>query len=294
MDDQVVPYLFEHASIRVQVVRLTRAWQMLHRSHDLSTGATHMLGRCAAATALLATTIKFEGRINVQLQSDGPLRLLLCQCTHELGLRGMARVAEAADLSEAAGRDSLQGLAGKGHIAITIENTREDKRYQGITPIMNDSLASSFEYYFDQSEQLPTRLWLAADAQTASGLMIQRMPGGDTREEDWERAQRLAETITADELLGLDAQEVVRRLYHEEDLRRLDGRPVRFYCRCARHSVSAVLQGLGEAEVQDILAEQGRVKVNCDFCGEEYLYDHVDAAALFADGTPQQGPDRVQ
>lgn len=294
MDDHVAPYIFEHANIRLQVVRMGRAWQELHQWHQLAPGVAHMLGRCTAATALLATSIKFEGRVNVQLQGDGPLKLLLCQATHELGLRGMARVAEGETLDASTGKDSLEGLVGKGHIAITIENSREDRRYQGITPVVDDSLSSSFEHYFMQSEQLPTRLWLAASGEVAAGLMLQRMPGDGDDEEDWSRVQQLAETITAEELLELDPTEIVRRLFHEEDLRQLPPRPVRFYCRCTREAVSNVLRGLGEEEVNDILAEQGRVKVNCDFCGEEYRYDPVDAASLFAEELSPAGTDRLQ
>lgn len=294
MDDQVAPYLFEHANIRLQVVRMGPAWQELHRSHRLSPGVAHMLGRCTAATALLATSIKFEGRINVQLQGDGPLKLLLCQATHELGLRGMARVAEGETLDASIGMDSLEGLVGKGHIAITIEHSRDDRRYQGITPVVDDSLASSFEHYFMQSEQLSTRLWLAADDDVAAGLMLQRMPGDGSDEEDWNRVQRLAETLTPGEMLGLQLSELVRRLFHEEDLRQLAPRPVRFHCRCTREAVSNVLRGLGEAEVRDILAEQGRVKVNCDFCGEEYRYDPVDAVGLFAADLSPDESQRLQ
>ena len=180
MSDNVHPYVFEHAPIRVQAVRLTHAWQAMHASHDLAKPVEPVLGECAAATALLATTIKFNGRISVQLQSKGPLRLMLCQATHDLGLRGMVQLGKNQTLPGDLQPGAITGLADGGQLAVTIENLRDDQRYQGITPLESPRLAQCFEHYFMQSEQLPTRLWLAANATTAAGFMLQRMPGETT------------------------------------------------------------------------------------------------------------------
>lgn len=291
MTDHVYSYLFEHAPIRVQVVQMSQAWQAMHSAHGLPDLVTHMLGRCAAATALLATSIKFEGRISVQMQSDGPLHLLLCQATHDLGLRGMAKLASAQPLPAQAG---MADLVGNGHIAVTIENMRDDKRYQGITPVVCNNLASSFEHYFAQSEQLPTRLWLAADDKVAAGLMLQRMPGVDTDDDAWQRAQKLAETVTDNELLTLTPDELIHRLLHEEDLRRFDPRPLRFRCNCSKNRVGKMLNSLGEAEVSSILEEQGQVEVTCEFCGRSYLFDGVDAAGLFTQTPLTSDPELLQ
>lgn len=291
MNNIVTPYLFDQAPIRIQAVQMSDAWQAMHAAHQLPAEVTHTLGRCAAATALLATTIKFEGRISVQMQSDGPLKLLLCQATHTLGLRGMARVSsEQPPPAEAAMAD----LVSTGHIAVTIENQREDKRYQGITPVVDKNLASSFEHYFAQSEQLPTRLWLAADNDIAAGLMLQRMPGGISDDDAWNRAQQLAETITDHELLTLAPEQLIHRLFHQEDLRKLDPRPLHFHCNCSRQRVAAMLVSLGEAEVRSIFEEQGEVKVNCDFCSRGYNYDEVDVATLFTDGPTAVGSEKLQ
>lgn len=291
MTDHVYSYLFEHAPIRVQVVQMTQAWQAMHGAHDLPELVTHMLGRCAAATALLATSIKFDGRISVQVHSDGPLHLLLCQATHDLHLRGMAKLAAAQPLPAQA---RMADLVGQGHIAVTIENMRDDKRYQGITPIVASSLANSFEHYFAQSEQLPTRLWLAADDKTAVGLMLQRMPGADTDDDAWQRAQKLAETVTDSELLTLAPEELIHRLFHQEDLRRFEPRLLRFRCNCSKKRVGTMLASLGEAEVISILQEQGQVEVTCEFCGRRYPFDDVDAAGLFTQAQPTDSPELLQ
>ena len=297
MNDAVAPYIFEHAPIRIQAVRLTSAWQALHHAHNLPESITHTLGRCAAATALLATTIKFDGRISVQLQSKGPLQLLLCQATHKLGLRGMAQLAPNQTLPTTASENGIEGLADNGHIAVTIENMKDDKRYQGITPVVGDSLASSFEHYFAQSEQLPTRFWLAADNHTAAGFMLQRMPGqiGEMGDDDaWVRAQQLADTLTSEELLALTQEDLVHRLYHEEDLRQLDPRPVHFHCNCSQKRVGAMLTSLGEPEIASIIEEHGQVEVTCEFCGRSYRFDDVDIAALFTEAQTAKGSKLLQ
>lgn len=294
MNNIVAPYVFEYAPIRIQAVRMTDAWQALHQAHDLPAAITHTLGRCAAATTLLATTIKFDGRISVQLQSKGPLQLLLCQATHDLGLRGMAQLSTKLALPDDASGESIRGLADNGQLAVTIENMKDNKRYQGITPIVDASLAASFEHYFSQSEQLPTRLWLAANDNCAAGLMVQRMPGELVDEDVWERCQRLAETLTQEELLTLAPDALVHRLFHEEDLRQLTPRSLHFNCNCSQKRVGTMLASLGAEEVNGILQEQKQVEVTCEFCGRSYTFDDVDAAALFTEAPAGEGSDRLQ
>ena len=291
MTDHVFCYLIDGAPVRIQCLRLTDAWRALHAAQDIEPGLVPTLGRSVAATALLATSIKFDGRLSVQLQSAGPLQLLLCQAVRRnaahadgpasLGLRAMARAASDQPLPRVIEGDSMAGLLRDAHLAVTLENRRDDKRYQGITPVVDDSLARSFEHYFDQSEQLPTKLWLAADEHTAAGLMIQRLPGDAGNGEAWNRAGHLAATLTDRELIELDPPALIHRLFHQEDLRELPGRPAEFHCPCSRARVATMLVSLGREEVDAIIAERGEVEVNCEFCGTRYAFDDVDAAALF-------------
>jgi molecular chaperone Hsp33 len=239
-----------------------------------------------AATVLLGSTLKFEGALTLQLQGDGPLHLLVVQCTSERNLRGMAQWH-----GDVAGLE-LSALVGAGRLAITIEQSGRAERYQGIVPLEGDSLAQSFEAYFRRSEQLPTRLWLTAGGSAAAGLMLQTLPGetDDSGDPDaWNRFTMLADTVTPGELRDLAAQDLLHRLYHEEDVRLFESAPVAFRCRCSRERIADMLRRLGHDEVRSIVADEGEVRVACEFCGREYRFDSVDTQALFADGSGLPG-----
>jgi len=284
--DTLRRFVFERFPIRGHVVRLEAAWRALVEHHAYPRAVEEALGQTTAATALLAASVKFDGRLTLQLQGPGPMHLLVVQASPGLAVRGVAR--HSADVP--ADIAPLSALTGGGQLTVTIENDEAAARYQGIVPLDADTLSECFQHYFAQSEQLPTRLWLAASADCAAGLLLQRLPGdGSARgsdaaadaDEDWNRILHLATTLTSTELTTLSSDVILRRLFHEEDVRVFDPSPVYFRCACSRERVDGILRSLGAEEVHSILTEQGRVEVKCEFCNRAYDYDAVDAGALF-------------
>ena len=294
-------FVFEHYPIRGHLVHLDAAWQALTEHRDYPADIRDLLGEAVAASLLLAATIKFDGVLSLQLQGDGFVHLLLAQCTSGLGVRGLARYQEDAERAVAPTAE-LAELIGAGNLTVTLETDEGAQRYQGIVPITGERLAESLQGYFENSEQLPTRLWLYADAQGASGMLLQRLPGdgrggspaADAEVDDaWRRVQLIADTLTPEELSTLADREILRRLFNEDDLRLFDPSPVYFRCRCSRERVAGMLQGLGETETRAIIAERGQVEVRCDFCNRAYVFDAVDVARLFNAGASSDGGGRV-
>lgn len=273
--DRLHRFLFEGNQVRGEIVHLDSTWRALQGTQAYPPAVRDLLGEAAAASALLTPTLKFKGKMTLQVTGDGPVHLLVMQCTSEHTLRGLARWHGRPE------NDSLRALIGGGRMAITIDPERGRERYQGIVEVGGDKLAQALEAYFEQSEQLGTRLWLAADAHRAVGLLLQQLPGEADDADAWNRVQQLGATITRHELLELPPLDVMRRLFAEEDLRVFDPTPLSFRCGCSREKIESVLLGLGYEEVQSILAEEGVIKVDCEFCGHSYALDAVDAENLF-------------
>jgi molecular chaperone Hsp33 len=249
-----------------------------------------------AASLLLAATIKFDGVLSLQLRGDGFVHLMLAQCTSGLGVRGLARYQEEAGRGEEGGPQSgINDLIGAGNLTVTLETDDGAQRYQGIVPISGARLADSLQIYFENSEQLPTRLWLYADGHGASGMLLQRLPGAAARadaaavDDAWRRVQLIGDTLTREELRTLTDAQILHRLFNEDDLRLFEPSPVYFRCRCSRERVAGMLQGLGEAETRAILAERGEVEVRCDFCNRAYVFDAVDVGRIFNAGASSHG-----
>jgi molecular chaperone Hsp33 len=283
--DSLHRFLFEQYPFRGHLIHLDASWQALIEHREYPEAIRTLLGEAVAASLLLAATIKFDGVLSLQLQGDGPVHLLLVQCTSGLGVRGLARYT-GTDLSSA-GR--ISDLVGNGNLTVTLEAEEGGQRYQGIVPISGERLAASLQLYFENSEQLPTRLWLHADATGASGMLLQKLPeaGGSLDIEDaWRRVQLIGDTLTPEELSTLSDQEILHRLFNEDDVRLFEPSPVYFRCRCSRERVSGMLQGLGEKETRAVLAERGEVEVRCDFCNRAYTFDAVDVTQLFNAGVP--------
>ena len=278
--DSVYRFLFEEMPVRGEIVHLDAAWRAASERVDYPPALRAMLGEAMAAAVLLSSTLKFNGSLTLQLQGSGALQLLVVQCTSGLNMRGLARTAEGFE-GDIEGL-SLAELTGKdGRMVITIEQEDRQERYQGIVPLEGERLADCFEAYFTRSEQLPTRLFLAADEERAAGMLLQVMPGHEQDEHAWEHVTTLGETVTSEELRELDASTILHRLYHEEDLRLFESAPVAFRCTCSRDRIADMLRSFGEEEVESIIEEQGRVSVDCEFCGRTYAFDPVDAKALF-------------
>jgi molecular chaperone Hsp33 len=287
-------FMFEQFPIRGHLVHLDAAWRALIEHREYPAPIRDTLGEAVAASLLLAATIKFEGVLSLQLQGDGPVHLMLAQCTSGLGVRGLARYKESgfAGAGTAGGAARIADLIGAGNLTVTLETDDASQRYQGIVPITGRRLAESLQVYFENSEQLPTRLWLHADADGASGMLLQRLPIADASpgahaadvaavDDAWRRVQLIGETLTPGELRTLGDAEILRRLFNEDDVRLYEPTPVYFRCRCSRERVGGMLQSLGEAETRSVLAERGEVEVRCDFCNRAYVFDAVDVAQLF-------------
>ena len=285
MNDTLQRFLFEGAPIRGEVAHLDATWRAVLERHEYPPVLRAVLGELMAAGALLMATLKFEGSIILQLQGKGPVKLIVVECTSEQTLRATAKWD--GDLDADAGLGELIG--DNGRFAITLVPGEGKQSYQGVVEIDPAGVAASLERYMQNSEQLETRLWLAAGGERAAGLLLQKLPERDEPDHDsWNRATRIAETVTAPELLALPAANLLHRLYHQEDIRLFEPRPVSFRCSCSGERVAAMLRMLGHAEVRSIIEERDTVEVTCEFCNRAYRYDSVDAEQLFAASRVEQ------
>lgn len=269
-------FLFEALDIRGAWVQLGSAWRDMAARRDTPQPALELLGQLAGVTTLIAANLKQPGRLTFQLRGDGAIPLLVMDCDEQLRLRGMARAAP----DVVAG--TLAQLLGEGALTLTLDVADMRQPYQSHVPLQGDTLAAAFEHYLAQSEQLPTRLWLAADRDSAAGLFLQALPGAAARDPDgWNRVQQLAATVRPGELLGLGAIALIGRLFPEEDVRVFDPRPVTYHCPYDPAKIRAMLRGIGRVECDAILAEHGEIRVHDDICNHEYVLDAVAVAALF-------------
>ncbi|MDH5834667.1 Hsp33 family molecular chaperone HslO [Luteimonas sp. M1R5S59] len=293
--DQLTRFLLPVPGVRGVRVHLHETWRQIRSTEDYPVAVAELLGEAAAAAALFTGHAKVDGRLSVQLRGQGALRTLFAECTAAGTLRGIARMAEAEP--GLATRD-LGQLGAGAVLAITIENPglsgREPSRYQGLVPLEADSLAGAFEDYFRQSEQLPTRLLLAADQDHAAGLMLQKLPGDPGDADGWTRATALFDTLSADELLSLPATALLRRLFHEEGVEALGSRPLAFGCSCSRERVAGMLRSLGPAEARAAVID-GAARIRCEFCGERYVFDPDEVEVILAAAAiDMPAPERVQ
>lgn len=291
-EDALRRFMFEDFPVRGEIVHLDESWREVLDRQSYPPAVRDLLGEAMAACVLLASTLKFDGLLTLQIQGEGDLHLLVAQCASDFSVRGLAK------WKGEDPRGSLAELTGGGRLAITIERHKARERYQGIVLADTDTLADCIEAYFLQSEQLATRIWLAADGHAAAGMLLQQLPGpkapagGD--EDGWQRAGMLAATLTARELLDVESPALVRRLFHEETLRLADRRAVAFRCSCDRQRVEGAMRLLGRAELDEILSAEGRIEVRCEFCNKAYELDTVDVERLLADeGLMPPASDRV-
>lgn len=274
--DLLHPFLFEHIAVRGAIVQLDAAWRFMRTLRTYPPVVESLLGESIVAAGLLASTLKrTHGSLLLQMQGDGALKLLLAECSAEYGLRGTAR------WNEPIAPAPLNELVGTGRCVITLGESGT-ARYQGIVPLEGMSLAESLQDYMHRSEQLETSIVLHASAQSAAGLLLQRIPGGkDSDPDDWNRLRHLAATATARELRELTAPTLLRRLFPQDDLRLFEGRALRFACTCSRQRVGSMLLALGRQEVEEVLSERGEVEVTCEFCGQQYTFTAAECGELF-------------
>jgi molecular chaperone Hsp33 len=300
-------FLFEGLPVRGMLVRLTDAWQEALRRRD-TVGAypapvRSLLGQMAAAGVLMQSNIKFNGALILQVQGDGPVKLAVAEAQPDLSFRTTAKVV--GEVPPTAQLEAMLNVHGKGRCAITLDPKDRQpgqQPYQGIVPLHGDhreplqELSQVLEHYMLQSEQLDTRLVLAANDEVAAGLLIQRLPvegegnleGSGRRNEDdiglsegFNRIAHLTATLTQEELLALDAETILHRLFWEERVLRFEPGTPRFACSCSRERVGSMLKSLGREEIDGIVAERGDVEIGCEFCGQQYHFDPVDVGELF-------------
>lgn len=291
MSDRLLKFMFRGAPVRGELVRVADAWREMTAHHQYPAPVKRLLGEMVAAAALLASNIKFNGALVMQVHGDGPVKLLVVECQPDLSMRATAKFSEEAVASGATMRE-LINRTGRGRFAITLDPRDPapgQQPYQGIVPLDGDTMADVLENYMRQSEQLETRLVLAADEDVSAGLLLQRLPdtggtAGDIDEDAWDRVTTLGATLSAEELLRLSPENLARRLYSQEVLDHQATLAPRFACRCSRERIGRMLVSLGREEVDSIIAELATVTVTCDFCGRQYAFDVVDAAQLFASG----------
>ncbi|MGA7595063.1 MAG: Hsp33 family molecular chaperone HslO, partial [Gallionella sp.] len=284
--DSLQRFLFEQSHVRGELVHLDDAWRAVLERHDYPPALRAVMGELMAAAVLLAATLKLKGSLILQIQGRGPVKLLVVECDGELNVRATAKWQ--GELDEI----GFAQMVGDGRFVITLDPRDGGQTYQGIVELDGGSVAEVLQNYMLRSDQLETRLWLAADAQGAAGLLLQKMPGDgghavagldeDSDADIWQRVTMLTDTLQREELLGLPALELIRRLYGEEDVRLFKAHPVAFRCTCSRERVARMMKMLGWDEVQSVLAEQGRVEVRCEFCNHLYRFDKVDAEQVFA------------
>ncbi|MBT8088553.1 MAG: Hsp33 family molecular chaperone HslO [Gammaproteobacteria bacterium] len=283
--DSVTPFGFESLPVRGALIQLSQTWRRMLRDHDYDAPIVETLGHAAAATGLIAQSLKFDGVITLQIQGSGVLRMLVMQCTSDLELRGMASA------KPDAGAESFRDLVEKAHCAVTVDNGQ--RPYQGIVSIDDASLAASLEHYFAHSVQVPSHVALVADEEVAGGVLLQQLPGRTMSADDWQRLHLLTRTLSRNDFAGDAGLSLIGKLFAEDDVRVYEPRTVQFRCRCSQAKAEDVLTMLGVDEAREALAEQGEIEIICEYCGLRRNFDAVDIERLFVENA-MQGPASVQ
>jgi len=275
-------FLFPNSDIRGEIVRLDTSLAPILNARAYPMALEGLLGEAMAAVTLLSGSLKFKGRLGLQAQGQGALKMLLAECTDDSKIRGLMQLKEGEPVPNSA---ALSELLSQGVMAITIK-PEQGRDYQGLVPMESDSFAACLEDYFRQSEQLPTRLWLASGNGQAAGLLLQALPqqvaDKEANDATWQNAVALTETLSMEELLGLPVETVLHRLFHETPPELPPAQAVEFGCTCSRDRVAQALASLGTEELQAIIDEQGEARVQCDFCGDTQLFDKVDLGSLIS------------
>jgi molecular chaperone Hsp33 len=298
--DILQKFIFDNAAVRGELVEISNAWREIQSRHDYPKAVRALLGEMVAAAALLSANLKFNGSIVMQIHGDGPVKLLVVDCDANLQMRATAKLSDGAVVADDASVTDLLNRTGKGRFVITLDPQDKvpgQQPYQGVVPLVGDDIATIIENYMLRSEQMDTKLWLAADDQVARGLLLQKLPRNSniegqvaqaSEEEDaetWTRAVMLGQTLKQDELLSVDVATLLKRLFWEETIRVFDPLHPTFHCTCSREKVGNMLKMLGREEVESALHDLGELGINCDFCGKHYGFDAVDCAQLFASET---------
>lgn len=277
--DQLHRFVFDDLAVRGAFVRLDRTLHRNLSAHPYPPVIADLLADATTAIALLATTVKLKGRLALQLQGSGLVKLLLAESSHELGIRSLAQWRETltTDTETGAAPDFAELVRG-GQLALSLL-PEQGQQYQGVVPLDGGNIAGCIEHYFQQSEQLATRVLLWHEAGRSVGLLVQALPGL-SQQDDFTRIRLLAETLKAEEAFHLPVESLLHRLYHEETVRLFAPQPVRFQCRCSRERCADTLRTLSQDDIRDLLQTDGSIVLTCDFCNESYRFDAIDVATL--------------
>jgi molecular chaperone Hsp33 len=277
-------FLFDDTHIRGEVTTLSESFQSIQQRQNYPPVVTAILGEFLAAASLLSATLKFNGIVSIQAIGQGVITSLMAECSNNTQLRGIVR----GDYHNIGSEETFKSLLGSATLAITIEPEGRE-RYQGLVPLDKDSLSECLEYYFAQSEQLSTKIKLAANQTTAAGILIQEMPHSSDDEQaqdNWQHLSLLLESLKAEEQLELDHEEQLYRLFHEQQVRLFDPEALQFFCSCSKQRTAKMLISLGSDEVNQILQEQDLIEVNCEFCGQNYQFNQADINEIFDESKP--------
>ena len=276
--DYVQRFLFEELDIRGRLTCLTGAWQRMLDGRRYPDNVAALLGRTTVLNVLLGANQKDAGRVTLQVQGSGPIRLLVADCTADLRIRGMA------DFREEAARETAEReLLGDGRLAVTLEDMNSGRFYQSLVPLEGDNLEQIFAHYLSQSEQLPAYLRLFADGDAACGLLLEKLPKADERDPDgWNRVTQLAATLGLDETRDAQPYDLLTRIFPEELMRVFRLYAVEYHCPYDEDKVKDMLRGLGRGEVESILADHGEVVIRNAMCNHEYRFDAKAIGELFA------------
>jgi molecular chaperone Hsp33 len=298
--DILQKFIFDNAAVRGELVEISNAWREIQSRHAYPRAVRALLGEMVAAAALLSANLKFNGSIVMQIHGDGLVKLLVVECDANLRMRATAKLRDGAEVPDDASVAQLLNEHGRGRFVITLDPLDKvpgQQPYQGVVPLVGEDIATIIENYMLRSEQMDTKLWLAADENVARGLLLQKLPRNSavegqvkqaSEEEDvetWTRAVMLGQTLKQEELLTADVETLLKRLFWEETIRVFDPLHPEFHCTCSREKVANMLKMLGRQEVESALHDLGELGINCDFCGKHYGFDAVDCAQLFASDT---------
>ena len=293
--DTLSKFIFKHTPMKGGAVKLTTAWKAMRHYQQWPLSVTRLVGEMTAGSILLASSLKFEGSLIMQVQGDGPVRLAIVEVRNGLLVRATVKMNETEAVDDAMGLKALVNAHGKGRCAIMLDpKDRRDGEplYQGVVPLTGETVADALMGYMQQSEQIHTKLWLAADEESAAGLMLQQMPDFGGKDEELKndddsvnRIETLAATITDEELLTLTPQEVTHRTFWEEAPEYFEPLEPKFACTCSREKIEAMIRNLGEVEALQIVKDEGKLEVTCDFCGRTKSFSAEDIVKLFDNGS---------
>jgi len=269
--NEVQGFLLEGSGIRGALVRLEETWQQVVAQHNYSPQLKHLLGEGVAATVLLASGLKAKPSVALQLQGEGPLKLLLVQCSEDLKVRGMAQCAP---------HSQTDTLLGEGRLVVNLDTRRPNGFFQGIVPLASSRLTGCLEAYFHQSEQLPTRLILKSTERRIAGMLLQVLPGQDLEDDVFEAAAAVAQTVSATELNEREAEVLLPNLFTRHEIRLFAPRAVLHDCRCTPERLAGVIRMLGEEELKTLLTDEGHVELTCEFCNRAFRYDEGAVQAI--------------